>query len=101
MLEIFKTTIAQMGAVGVLLVFASIVIYRLSIIVKEKDEKIYSEADKRETLLKEALHAHHASIAAIQAISERQLAAIEKLEEILDRIEDKVDVKRNNRKQIE
>lgn len=94
MLDIFKTALAQMGAVGLLLAFAGIVIYWLINTLKEKDEKIYAEAEKREALLKQALESHHASVTAIRAVSEQLLPILLRIESMADRIEDKIDEER-------
>lgn len=73
-----------MGAVALLLAFAGIAIYYLITVIKEKDKQINAEIEKRETLLTKTLESHHASIAAIQLVSERLIKAMEDLEGKID-----------------
>lgn len=79
-----------MGAVALLLAFAGIAIYYLISVIKEKDKQIATEIEKREALLAKTLESHHASIAAVQLVSERLLNS-------MDDLESKVDATRNKR----
>lgn len=102
MYEIFKTSIAQMGAVGLLLSFAGIVIYWLRNDNLSKDEDLKQEIEKRELLLREVLASHQETLMAMKSLTdsqrsltESQLAVMNRIEDITERIEAKIDAKRN------
>ena len=102
MYEIFKTSIAQMGAVGLLLSFAGIVIYWLRNDNLSKDEDLKHEIEKRELLLREVLASHQETLMAMKSLTdsqrsltESQLAVMNRIEDITERIEAKIDAKRN------
>lgn len=90
MYEIFKTSIAQMGAVGLLLSFAGIVIYWLREDNKAKDETIKQEILKREALLREVLESHQEALDAIKGTSDSLSSVINRVEDTVERIEGKV-----------
>ena len=86
MYEIFKTSIAQMGAVGLLLAFAGIVIYWLKEDLKVKDLAIKQEIEKRESLLREVLTSHQDSLGAIRSTFESINTSIEGIRDDIDEL---------------
>ena len=98
MYEIFTNAIAQMGAVGILLAFAGVVIYWLREDNKAKDHSIKEEMEKREQLLREVLSSHQAILDPIRSTSESLIQAVNRVEDIVERIEDKVNEKGYSRK---
>lgn len=101
MYEIFKTSIAQMGAVGLLLAFAGMVIYWMRDEIRRKDERILAEIQKREDLLREVLKSHQDSLEAMRATTESLRLVMDRIENTADRIEDKIDDRGNERKNQE
>ena len=97
MYEIFKTSIAQMGAVGLLLSFAGIVIYWLRNDNLAKDENLRQEVSKRELLLREVLASHQDTLMAMKTLTDSQLAVMNRIEDIVERTEAKIDAKRNTK----
>lgn len=96
MYEIFKTAIAQMGAVGLLLSFAGIVIYWLRNDNLAKDENLRQEVSKRELLLREVLESHQETLIAMKTLTDSQLTIMGRIEDIVERTEAKIDAKRNS-----
>jgi hypothetical protein len=103
MYEIFKTAIAQMGAVGLLLSFAGLVIYWLRNDNLGKDEALKQEIAKRESLLREVLASHQDTLMAMKsltdsqrAITDSQSVTMNRIEDITERIEAKIDAKNNS-----
>lgn len=86
MYEIFKNAIAQMGAVGLLLAFAGIVIYWLKEDLKTKDQAIKAEIEKREALLREVLTSHNESLNAIRGTVESVNVSLRGIQEDIDEI---------------
>lgn len=97
MYEIFKTSIAQMGAVGLLLSFAGIVIYWLRNDNLLKDEDLKQEISKRESLLREVLASHQETLMAMKTLTDSQMTVMNRIEDITERIEAKIDAKRNTK----
>mgnify|MGYP006921305349 FL=1 len=97
MYEIFKTSIAQMGAVGLLLSFAGIVIYWLRNDNLLKDEDLKQEISKRELLLREVLASHQETLMAMKTLTDSQMTVMNRIEDITERIEAKIDAKRNTK----
>lgn len=102
--EILKNAYAQMGAVGLLLAFAGTVIYwlRSDNLDKdkknaEKDDNIKQEIMKRESLLREVLESHQQTLAAMRALSESLSVVMNRIEDIVERIETKLDATRNKK----
>jgi len=97
MYEIFKNAIAQMGAVGLLLAFAGLVMYRMWAVIEEKDKRIYEEAAKRELLLREVLENHKDTLLAIRDAFHADGLILARIEGVVEAIECKIDAKNNQR----
>lgn len=97
MYEIFKEPIAQMGAMGLLLSFAGIVIYWLRNDNLKKDEDLKQEIAKREALLREVLVSHQETLMAMKTLTDSQLTVMNRIEDIVERTEAKIDAKRNTK----
>ena len=97
MYEIFKEPIAQMGAMGLLLSFAGIVIYWLRNDNLKKDEDLKQEITKREALLREVLVSHQETLMAMKTLTDSQLTVMNRIEDIVERTEAKIDAKRNTK----
>ena len=97
MYEIFKEPIAQMGAMGLLLSFAGIVIYWLRNDGLKKDEDLKQEIAKREALLREVLVSHQETLMAMKTLTDSQLTVMNRIEDIVERTEAKIDAKRNTK----
>lgn len=87
-----------MGAVGLLLAFAGMVIYWMRDEIRRKDERILAEIQKREDLLREVLKSHQDSLEAMRATTESLRLVMDRIENTADRIEDKIDDRGNERK---
>jgi len=93
MYDIYKNAISQMGAVGILLAFAGTVMYRMWGVIVEKDKRIYEEAGKRELLLREVLENHKDTVLAVRDAFDAKGAILSRMEDIINRIEEKIDAK--------
>ncbi len=80
-----------MGAFGLLLAFAGIVMSRMWSVIKSKDAEIKAEIQKRETLLREVLENHAKIMVAIQDRFGSSNAVLERIEDQLYRIENSKD----------
>ena len=86
-----------MGAVGLLLAFAGLVMYRMWAVIEEKDKRIYEEAAKRELLLREVLANHKDTVIAIRDAFDAKGLILSRIEAVVEAIEDKIDAKINQR----
>lgn len=82
---------------GLLLSFAGIVIYWLRNDNLKKDEDLKQEIAKREALLREVLVSHQETLMAMKTLTDSQLTVMNRIEDIVERTEAKIDAKRNTK----